>query len=179
MNLGNPAAVAAVSLLLSAPLAAAPPDFDVVVTNGEGQPVPVAVQAQQPVFYRVVKNVFGDSTDASKTVAVTERVVLYDLSAETTAIHQYAGCYVNVAKREGGPSGPLTWLFEVEPFDKDLSAQRDGQITQQRLGRGVLFEPGDEILIQGGGITNPDVPVAGPDHFCSAQVQLFGEVLPN
>jgi len=178
-------------LFLNGPSAAGPPEFDVSVTNDEANPVPVTVQnagqdeaievfTAPPSFYRLFETVFGSAiTDRVKRETVNERVVLYDVSAETTSIHQVAGCNVSVYEQTGGPMGPITWLFETNHFEKDVSVHRDGQITQQRLGRGVVIEPGEEIVFAISNISDPDIPIAGPDAFCSAYVQLFGEVLSD
>jgi hypothetical protein len=183
-----------VFLGVSTSIAATPEGIqgNVTVQNGPGNPVPVTIQSTGPaaalevftalpVFYRLESTVFGDdqSPDSDARVAVTERIILYDVTAQTTTIRAYTGCTVSIYTRDSAMTGPLSKLFKTTHFEKDVLISRDGQITQQRLGRGVVIEPGNDILIKGGGVTNPDIPVAGPQAFCSTTVQLYGEVLTD
>jgi hypothetical protein len=151
-----------------------------VVIQNSGQGEPVQVFSAPPEFYKINRTVFGISTpDGTATVNVTERVILYEVMVQTTTIHQVAGCVVRVSMEAGGSGGPISFLFDTRHFDKDTGVYRDGQTTQQRLGAGVVIVPGDNIVIEGGHITNPDISIPGPDAFCSSQVQLFGEILPD
>jgi hypothetical protein len=165
---------------------------NVTVQNGPSNPVPVTIQSTGPaealevftalpVFYRLERTVFGDdqSPDNTKREPVTEWIILYDVSAETNTIRDLAGCTVSVSIQDSTMTGPFNELFQTIHFEKDVLVSRDGQITQQRLGRGVVIEPGNDIVIDGGGVTNPDIPVAGPNAFCSTTVQLYGELLPE
>jgi hypothetical protein len=157
-----------------------PPPIEVDV-NVVNQPLDVNVVPALPVFYRLERTVFGDDqspdTDNTKRVAVTEWIILYDVSAETNTIRDLAGCTVSVSIQNSNMTGPFNELFQTFHFEKDVLVSRDGQITQQRLGRGVVVEPGNDIVIDGGGVTNPDIPMAGPNAFCSTTVQLYGELL--
>lgn len=177
----------------SASLAAPPPGIqgNVTVVNEESDPVPVVVQnsgqgdpievfSADPEFLRIQRTIFGDDPeDNTKTVAVSQRAILYDVLAQTNIIHQVAGCVIQVYKFDGGTGGPITSIFEARHADKDAILYSDGQVTQQRLGRGIVIEAGDDLVISGNLFTNPDVPVRGPDAVCSSNVQLFGEVLPE
>ena len=153
----------------------APPTVDVNVVNDQLSPVPVV--STEPIFYRVNRTVFGDGGDRIDRIIVETPVILYDVYARTNSIRDLAGCAVDVFLEP--ESGPSVFLFATVHYEKDVHVSRDGQTTQQRLGRGVVVEAGMDIVIRESYVTDPDIPPFLPDAFCSANVQIFGEVVPQ
>jgi len=164
------------------------PVLQVEVSNADPLPVtiqnpgpggPVEVYSTLPEFYRVIRTVFGPDDDRTKRVPVTESVILYDILTRTNSIRGLAGCNVDVYIEQGGDGGTPKFIFETTHYELDTSVSRDGQKTQQRLGRGLVVPAGDNIVIRESYVTDSDIPSLLPNAFCSAQVQIFGEVIQN
>ena len=176
----TPALVSFSCVLVCLPLAArAEKPTLVEVVNAD--PIPVLASPAPPVFVRKQMPVYlGPSDDSARTrvIPFTRRTLIEDANVQTTSIHQVAGCVVCLRKRAAGSTGSGTDILEVIHRDMDLSQWGDGQVTQQHLGRGIVVEPSEEIVVTITYFTNPDVPNAGASFFCSADVQLFGEELP-
>ena len=176
----TPALASFSCVLVCLPLAAlAEKPTLVEVVNAD--PIPVLASPAPPVFVRKQMPVFlGSSDDSARTrvIPFTRRTLIEDANVQISLIHQVAGCVVDLSKRATGSTGAGAVILEVEHPDKDLARWSDGQVTQQHLGRGIVVEPSEEIVVTITYFTNPDVPNAGASYFCSADVQLFGEELP-